>query len=313
MKQTEISIPTSMVKPLSINGLNGRVLRRRSIKQKHASREILAIYGHHSSLERMYAIVENLAEYGNVTLPDIPGFGGMDAFYVIHKTPTLDNYADYLATFIKLKYKKRKFTIVAMSFGFVAVTKMLQKYPELAKQVDILVSLVGFTTKQDFKLSIRKQKLIRYTSAFCSNELSAMFVRYMILNQYGITLMYNAVAKRHAKMKDADKAELKRRIKFEIYLWQCNDVRTYMYTTNTMLNLSINKVKVEHNVIHVATEHDQYFKNSSVKKNLSKVYSKVTVIESALVNHAPTVISNPSDASGYIPKKLRRILDRKLK
>ena len=78
---------------------------------------------------------------------------------------------------------------------------MLQKYPELVKQVDIFGQLGWFYYLQDFKLSIRKQKLIRYTSAFCINGLSTMFVRYMILNQYGITLMYNAVAKRHAKMK----------------------------------------------------------------------------------------------------------------
>jgi pimeloyl-ACP methyl ester carboxylesterase len=81
----------------------------------------------------------------------LPGFGGMDPLYNIGEKATLDNLADYLASFIKVRYKNRRFTIMAVSYGFTVVTRMLQKYPEIAKKVDLLVSWVGFVHKDDFR------------------------------------------------------------------------------------------------------------------------------------------------------------------
>ena len=47
---------------------------------KNRDRNILLIYGHHAMLERWWGLVENLNLYGTVTMPDMPGFGGMDSF-----------------------------------------------------------------------------------------------------------------------------------------------------------------------------------------------------------------------------------------
>ena len=139
--------------PLNINGLHGRMLR--VAPQNKKRREILMVYGHHASIERMIGFVEELNKYGAVTVPDLPGFGGMESFYSIGEKPSLDNLADYLAAFIKLRYKRRRITIMAMSLGFLITTKMLQKYPEIAKRVDILVSVVGFAHRDDFILPRR--------------------------------------------------------------------------------------------------------------------------------------------------------------
>ena len=92
MKQ--IINPTKDIKPIHINGLNGRMLRVRP--NTHKNVEILLLYGHHASIERMLGVAEVLARYGGVTMPDYPGFGGMDSFYKIKQKPTLDNYADYM-------------------------------------------------------------------------------------------------------------------------------------------------------------------------------------------------------------------------
>ena len=83
-------------------------------------------------------------------MPDLPGFGGMDSFNSIGRTPTIDEYADYLAAFVKMRYRRKKVTIIGISFGFVVATRMLQRYPELASKVDIVVSIVGFMHKTDF-------------------------------------------------------------------------------------------------------------------------------------------------------------------
>src|SRR5436190_14586191 len=87
--------------PLHINGLSGRMLRAKSTTG--SQREILLIYGHHAMLERWWSLVQNMRKYGNITMPDMPGFGGMDSFYTIGIRPSIDAYADYLAAFIKLR------------------------------------------------------------------------------------------------------------------------------------------------------------------------------------------------------------------
>lgn len=308
MKNSVINIADGHISSLVINGLHGRVMTVPA--KKPAKREILLIYGHHSALERMYSLAENLAQYGKVTMPDLPGFGGMNSFYVIGEKPSLDNMADYLATFIKLHYKKRKLTICAMSYGFVVVAKMLQKYPNIAKQVDILISLVGFSSHNDFILSHRRQVVYKTLAWLFSGGLSSTFVRYVALQPLFIKTAYRLQASTHPKMVGANKDELKKRLDFEVFLWQANDVRTYMYTTVCFLNLDITNSKVNLPIHHVAVDDDQYFNNKQVVANFKTIFNDVVVYKAHMPNHAPTVISNAKEAGAFIPAKLRKLLSK---
>lgn len=310
--KTESQKPADYIVPLSINGLNGRLALVKS-SHKTRKREILLVYGHHSSLERMLSIAQNLSAYGNVTMPDLPGFGGMDSFYILGEKPTLDNMADYLATFIRLHYKKRPITICAMSWGFLVTTKMLQKYPELATQVNLLISFVGFASAKDFKISANKQKLARGASKVMSGMVTAGFFRHVMLRSFVIKNSYRIMASRHPKMMDANKEELEKRISFEVILWQSNDARTYMYTNNIMFNLDLTDAKVDLPVVHVAVDSDQYFNNRSVVKHLKMIYSEVKVVKSHLPNHAPTIVDDVKEAGAIIPGPVRRMLARKPK
>ena len=308
MKNPDINIADGHISSLVINGLHGRAM---SIPAKKPSkREILLIYGHHSALERMYSLAENFAQYGKVTMPDLPGFGGMSSFYTIGEKPSLDNMADYLATFIKLHYKKRHITICAMSYGFVVVTKMLQKYPNIVKQVDIVISMVGFSHHNDFILSPKRQLFYKSAAWLFSGKLSAAFVRYVALQPIFIKTAYRLQASSHPKMVGADKTELKKRLNFEVFLWQANDVRTYMYTTVCFLNLDITNTKVNLPVYHVAVDDDQYFDNKQVVKNFKTIYTNVLVYKAHMPNHAPTVISDVKEAGAFIPPKLRKLLSK---
>jgi pimeloyl-ACP methyl ester carboxylesterase len=152
MKQTKEPAAADFIVPLNMNGLQGRMLRLPAAKSDN-KRELLIVYGHHAKLERWWGLIQNFNEFGNVTMPDLPGFGGMDSFYKIGQKPSIDNLADYLASFIKLRYKRRRLTIVGISFGFVIATRMLQRYPELAKRVDMVISCVGFAHHDDFTFS----------------------------------------------------------------------------------------------------------------------------------------------------------------
>lgn len=305
--KTDREITDGFIVPLVINGLHGRVLNFPAQKVLK-NREILLVYGHHSSLERMQAVAKYLSNYGSVCMPDLPGFGGMDSFYKIDKVPNLDNLADYLATFIKLKYKNRKITIGAMSFGFVVVTKMLQKYPDLANQTELLISIVGFTHFKDFKLKKRTMLIFKYGASFFSHYLPAAFLKYFILRSILIRTTYTILAGVNVKMKDADVVQRRERINFEIKLWQQNDVRTYMYTTVCMMKLNLTKSKIDLPLSHINIHADQYFDSKTVLANFNKVFKKVIIYPAKLPNHAPTVIADAAEVSAIIPPKLRTIL-----
>lgn len=292
--------------PLYMNGLIGRMLYIPAPKNK--KREILLVYGHHASIERMFGLAEDLNQYGSVTLPDLPGFGGMQSFYEIDEQPTLDNLADYLASFVKLRYKRKRVTLMGMSFGFLVITRMLQKYPELARKVDLVVSIVGFAHHEDFILKPRTQRLLKITAKGFSYRLSALFFRHIILRKSFIRATYLLLADRHAKMKDADKEERRRRIDFEIGLWHNNEVRTYMHTSGIMLNVNLCGKRVNLPVCHVAVADDRYFDNLRVEQHLGVIYDKVTVMPSPMLGHAPTVIADAASAAPYIPPALRRAL-----
>jgi pimeloyl-ACP methyl ester carboxylesterase len=300
--------------PLNINGLQGRMLRMPPPKGKR--REIMYIYGHHSSLERNFGVAEFLNKYGGVTVPDLPGFGGMDAFYKIGREPTLDNMADYLAAFIKLRYHKQKFSLTGLSLGFMIITRMLQKYPEINKQVDILVSFAGFVHKDDFKYKRLTYYTFRYGTWLFSKRLPAAFVKYLVfrgpLIRAGYALLEPMfIDKKNTKIRTADDDEKRRRIDFEVYLWQCNDPRTYMSIAHTMFTLNLLGHHVNHQVYHVAIEGDRYFENVRVEEHMRAIYKDFILVDAKLPAHAPSIIANAKEASPYVPLQLRRLLNRR--
>lgn len=294
--------------PLNINGLHGRMLRVPPQNKKR--REILMVYGHHASIERMIGFVEELNKYGAVTVPDLPGFGGMESFYHIGEKPSIDNLADYLAAFIKLRYKRRRITIMAMSLGFLITTKMLQKYPEIAKRVDILVSVVGFAHHDDFILPRRIKWPLRVMAEIFSRKYPAWFMQTFVLRAPIIRACYKLQEGSHSKLKDADQQEIEKRINFEIGLWQSNDIRTYMDTTISMLKADTCDIRVNLGVYHVAIDVDRYFDNHRVEQHLAIIYKDVHIIRSKEKVHAPTVVATAKEATPFIPRELRRLLSK---
>ena len=249
-------------------------------------------------------------------MPDLPGFGGMDSFYKIGKKPTLDNMADYLASYIKLRYKKQRFTLLGLSLGFMIITRMLQKYPEIAKQVDDLVSFAGFAHKKDFKYKKSTYYLFLTATWFFSRRLPAAFIKYIILRRPFIKLGYavfepRLVKAENTKIRGTDKEERDRRIDFEVHLWQCNDLRTYMDIAHTMFTLDLTKEHVDHDVIHIAIAGDRYFNNLSVEQHMRMIFKDFNLVKAKPPAHAPSIIASAKEAAPFFPPSLRRILNRK--
>lgn len=294
------------IEPLFVNGLRGRMLRLKSAT--HPEKEVLMVYGHHASLERMFGLAEVFADYGNVTMPDLPGFGGMDAYYKIGVTPSIDTLADYLATFIKLRYRKKKVKIVAMSLGFVIATRMLQRYPELHNKVELLVSLVGFTRHDDTILSKTQTRTYWVLAHVFRHRIPAWFFYNLILHPSVIRAFYAKTPNARMKFDHLNSDDRKHALNFEVVLWRDNDVRTYMEMILEMLRLDNCTKQIPMAVHHVAVEGDQYFDNTVVEQHMRVIFDDYSESRAVLPNHAPSIVATKAEAIPFVPKKLRKLL-----
>lgn len=294
------------IHPLNMNGLKGRMLRLPPPKGK--KREILFIYGHHSSLERWWGVVQDMNQYGGVTMPDLPGFGGMDSFYKIGRKPTIDNLADYLASFIKLRYKGKRLTIAGLSFGFVVATRMLQNYPDIAKKVDLVVSVVGFAHREDFVFSKSRYWAYRAGSSLFAHRPTAFFFKNIFLNPLILRLAYSKTYNAREKFAGKDKEEHKQVMDTEIHLWHTNDVCTHWYTVTEFLKLNNCTKQVDLPLWHVSVKADRYFDNHLVEQHMRIIFSDFHHAVSKMDSHAPSIIGDIKTAKPLMPAQLRRIL-----
>lgn len=306
MSKKKQPLPDDYIRPLFINGMQGRVLRLPPPKNR--SREILFVYGHHSTLERWWGVMQDLNQYGAVTMPDLPGFGGMDSFYKIGEEPTLDNLADYLASFIKLFYKRRRVTIAGLSFGFVVVTRMLQRYPELAKKVDLLVSVVGFAHKDDFVFTKPRYYGYLTASKICQGRIMSKVFRGVLLNRFVLRAVYAKTRNAKQKFEDQSGELFEETMQNEIKLWQMNDVRTRCSTARQFLTLNNCTQQVDLPVVHISVKGDRYFDNHLVEQHMRVIFNDYIEIPSNMKTHAPSIIADKKSAAPLLPRRLRTML-----
>lgn len=219
MHNNDYSTPTDHITAIRMNGLRGRMLRLSAPRGK--KRELLVIFGQRGSLERWWPLARQLNKYGTVTMPDMPGLGGMQSFYKLGQSPTLDDYADYLAAFMKLKYAHKRVTVVAISFGFSVVTRMLQRYPKVTQQVDAVVALDGYIHHEDLRWPLWRRKLRTYSARAMSLPFPALVFRNICLFPPLLTRYYQR------KTSASAVNDKERFIKQQITTWRVNDTRTY--------------------------------------------------------------------------------------
>lgn len=298
--------PADYIVPLNINGLDGRMLHMPT--DGKSKREILLIYGHHAMLERWWGLVQNLNECGAVTMPDLPGFGGMDSFYKIGKRPTIDAFADYLAAFIKLRYKRKRITIVGISFGFLVVTRMLQRYPELTKKVDLLVATVGFMHRDDFLFSRRQRAVYRRVTRLFATRPIALLIRYGGLNRFVIKGLSKRLPNSKRRFIEVSTEEFDATMDFEVKLWQANDVRTHWLTTSEFLNVDNCTRQIDLPVYHVISTEEHYFDNAIVKQHMLTVFNDYRRYVATSKAHTPSILADKQAMKVLVPPGLRRVL-----
>ncbi len=299
----------SYIDPLHINGLSGRVMHVPGQSKAKSQRQILVVYGHHSTLERWWGLTQNFADYGDVTMPDLPGFGGMNSFYEIGMKPTLDNYADYLAAYVKMRYSRKKVAIVGISFGFLVVTRMLQKYPELNDKVEVLISAMGFMRYDEFTFSPSRYRAYVWGSKIMTLRPLGSLVGAMCYNKPVLKTLYARSHNAKHKFKSiTDAKQFDKTLDMEVTLWRSNDYRSHWSTTVQMLQVDHCEEPVDLPVWHVYTDNDNYFNNAVVEQHMNIVFSDVVPLKIDAKTHAPSVIATKRQAASFMPKQLRKLL-----
>ena len=231
MVRTDERAFADFVHDLDINGLSGRMAYVPATYRK--TRDILFVYGQRSTLEQWQPIIMLLSRYGNVTAPDLPGFGGMDSFFKIGRRPTIDTYADYLAALVKLRYRRRKSVlIVAVGYGMVAATRMLARYPSIRNRTTGIISLGGWVRYDDLGFSPGKRSWRKFVYAIAGSFLGAATVRLLGCNSWMLPKIIKALGQDSGSAASASTAA---RVAAETDLWRQNDIRTYAYTTRELL------------------------------------------------------------------------------
>ena len=302
-------IPAKFIVPFNVNGMNGRMLFLPAPKTK--KRDIFVVYGHHSSLERMYGVVKLLHKYGSVTMPDLPGFGGMDSFYRIGQKPSLDNLADYLATIIKLRYKNRRITIVGYSFGFLVATRMLQKYPGIAKRTDLLISAFGFAHRDDLTFSKFRHNFYKLLAVTFSGRLTSKIFKAVALNQHILRTFYSRTHNAKHKFGGLGKNKKIAMTEFEVVLWRINEPRTYMYTSRELLSVDNCGHQVDLPVWNLCVKNDNYFDNHFVEQHMRVIFSDYHSVPLKLKKHSMNIIAGKKETAVFLPPRIRTQLNKK--
>jgi len=283
--------------PLYMNKLKGRMLLLPSEDSGKRS-EILVVYGQKSTIEKWLPLCKVLSIYGNVTMPDMPGFGGMDSFYKIHEKPTISNYSDYLAAFIKLRYKRKKINIVGLSFGFVVVTRMLQDYPELAKKVNLVFCVSGLAHSDDIDLDNFDLYRNRAFTNILSRNLPASIYKKAIYHPQIVKL-----ANYLGKTKDYHLEQLK------LASRRRNDIRTEMFTSNQLLKLDNCQKQVDLTVYNIISDiHGNMLDNAKLEQHLQIIFSKYKAYKLKKTTISNNYELTEEDISAALPKRLVNFL-----
>lgn len=303
-------IPQQYLSRLSLNGLNGRQLQLPA-KNTGSESSILLIYGVHSSFERMYSTAEFLADYGAVTMVDLPGIGGMNSFYSVGLEPTLDNYADYLYSTLKTLKLTGRIKVVAMSFGFLVVSRMLQKYPETEAWFDYVISFVGFGRAGDFKnIQSRRRNQLPVCRIFSSRG-GGWFIDKIVFNPLGLRLMFAVFRTFNPKYKHGMATDPQRSNQMELDLWQNNDARTRFAIYKILFTFDLTKTRkrlISVPLHDLTTPSDQYFSPQRVARTLKLLYAKVDASEANMPLHAPSIIGSKRDVEGVFSAEVKAIL-----
>lgn len=281
-----------------------------SAKTAGAKRTFVLVYGQHATIERLMPIIDSLRVFGDVYLPDNPGFGGMEPAYKIKRYPDLPFYAEHLNHFIdNYVAPDRQLTLFGISYGFQMLTQLLHDYPDLSTRVENLISFVGFASHHDFHMAKRISIPLMYmlTNSGRTRLGAAMYDR--ILNERLIVAVYSLTKPIQAKFKTLPKDEARRYAKEQAWLWLVNDNRTHGVTAWDFFKRNdLTGYRLDVDTLHVGVPNDHLINNKRIVHELADMFTRFTAYELNLDNHAPLDVDTPEKVMELMPTKLQTTL-----
>ncbi|HEY4964087.1 MAG TPA: hypothetical protein VIH90_05315 [Candidatus Saccharimonadales bacterium] len=295
--------PADFILPLNINGLEGRMINIEG-DSKSKKNEILVIYDLNSNLERWWGLVVGLRRYANVTMADLPGFGGMGSFYTIGSKPTLDNLADYMASLVKLRYKRKRLNVIAIGFGFVVATRMLHRNPELKSKVKMIICINGYAHSED--LDHGGNKLISTIGyKLGSTTLVSWVIKLLANNRLVLNIKYGENTKKMTKQKAIDSSFL---TKFKVDLKRETDVRSMNLIKLQLLSLDNCNARITNKLWHITYGTNKELDSKLIEQHLKVIFTDYNFQASKITRKIPFVMNDEKLAIKLLPAKLRRDL-----
>lgn len=299
MAKSKISDPSRYLYQLNVNRLEGRMIR---LDNKKVESEILFVGGLSANLEYWWGLIRALSDFGSISAPDLPGIGGMTSFYKIGKRPTIDNYADYLASYVKLRYGKRSLIIVGVGFGFVIATRMLAKYPQIARRVNLVVSLGGYADAEDFKLSSKVEKAHRFITYIASKRILSDVLKGTIYSEKMLRWQYG----RRLGSKNIKSTAASSLINSEVKRWQDSDLRTFGAIVGQLSSFTNCNSPIDVKTWHVFLSEKALIRNR-VEQHLRIIFNDLTLTSSHKKNNY-VLSQNKRTASYFLPSDLKQQL-----
>lgn len=304
-------IPKKYLSDIHFSGLQGRLLHLPQPAKVKKPKTFVVFAGQHASLERMYSIAQLLNEFGEVYMPDLPGYGGMTSFYKIGKKPTYDNYADFVYTFLKTQKLNKDLWFFGNSFGSAVMTRLFQKHPESQKWTKQPIAFVGYGAGSNFAVSFWYRLWIGLMVNTVSTRLGAFLFEKLIFNRFSIHIMLYFFSRAKAKMQSDSDNLKKSMIMMEKYLWSVNDHRTHAACVKMMFKDDLRHYpggKIKLTLHNIATENDQYFDNKRVKKTFEDLYEKYETSPLTLQVHSPSMIADKDTVRAMLSDEALKLL-----
>lgn len=302
MARKDIS-PINFIQPFFINGLDGRFIYYPS--KQNPKNNILIVYDIDSNIEKWWGLVISLSRFGNVTMMDLPGMGGMDSFYKIKQLPTIENYGNYLAAIIKLRFRRKRLHLIGIGYGIAVITSMLNQNDDLVRKFISINSINGFTHHDDFMMTkFNKISTIANYSLFALLPFSFLIKPFTLTNSYLREKYVSGISYKNIKEFGKDFLE-----NFIYDLEKETDLRTRFFIYKDLLKLDL--CKKQYNIpfkqINIGSNNSK-LANKFVEQHFRIIYRNYTYLPSKLIRKIPLVLNDPTMALKMLPNKLRKDL-----
>ena len=264
------------------------------------------VYGIHGSLERFYGVIHFLARFGRVIAPDLPGFGGMETLAKANRKQNLDNVADYLAEVLEREIPEGQITLVGLSYGFVVITRMLERQTVIANRSDMAISLMGLVDGQDLAMRGFKRFGAEVVTLLARTPVISVLYSAIVSSRWMLNLMYRP---NHPKMRALGRVKRAEFIEFESYLWRCNDLATWGRSLHELFHLSARAAQLPVPLFNIATKHDHWLDIATTEAHLRMEYAFVTTYSSDISNHGGVAYEDEQEAYAMIPREMATRLE----